>query len=315
MKRSELGRIEKFRIRQQCKSDISRKLLRNFETGEPIKNPSSPEKMISPFIELELGQYIVKRERFMGHTKCPAWILTEEGRRERVRFRSFRDATAQIDQNIRQAEFDIQVKRQQYLSNVQLLQIARDGCRTQKTRHIDVYYKMKQNALHEKFFCETMNVCERIVQLLSEKIRLISIINAQIDMVKARCFLRIRYYCTQVCGANDALKSLYFTENDLLCACGEYSKSGDHTRMLEDATAKYEALSQILSTADASADKEKTEDQDNDDPLSVAGAAIWMADNILFGSLNKSAGGRIVGNKSSADRGSKLPDPGSREDS
>lgn len=313
MKRLELGWFEKREIRQQCESDISRKLLRNFETGEPIKNLSSPENMISPFIELELGQYMVKRERFMGHTKCPAWILTEEGRRERVRFRSFRDAIAQIDQNICQAEFDIQVKRQQYSSNVQMLQVARDGCRTQKTRHIDVYYKMKQNALHEKFFCEAMNVCERIVQLLSEKIRLISIINAQIDMVKARCFLRIRYYC-QVCAANDALKLLYFTENDLLRACGEDSKSGDHTRMLEDATAKYEALSQILSTADASADKEKAKDQDDDDLLSVAGAAIWMADNILFGSLNKSAGDRIVGNKSGADRGSTLPNLGSRED-
>lgn len=199
MKRLELGWIEKRKIRRQCEADISRKLLRNFETGEPIKDPSSPEKMISPFIELELGKYMVKRERVMGHTKCLAWILTEEGQRERVRFRSFRDATAQIDQNIRQAEFDVQVKRRQYLNNVQLLQIARDGCRTQKTRHIDVYYKMKQNALHEKFFCEIMNVCERIVQLLSEEIRLISITNAQIDMVKARCFLRIRYYCTQVC--------------------------------------------------------------------------------------------------------------------
>lgn len=314
MKRLELGWIEKRKIRRQCESDISRKLLRNFETGEPIKDPSSPEKMISPFIELELGKYMVKRERFMGHTKCLAWILTEEGQRKRVRFRSFRDATAQIDQNIRQAEFDIQVKKRQYLNNVQLLQIVRDGCRTQKTRHIDVYYKMKQNALHEKFFCEIMNVCERIVQLLSEKIRLINITNAQIDMVKVRCFLRIRYYCTQVCATNDALKALYFTENDLLRACGEDSQSGDHTRILEDATAKYEALSQILSTADASADKEKTEDQDDDDSLSIAGAAIWMADNILFGSLDKSTGGRFAENKPGADRDSTLPTPGSRED-
>ena len=66
MKRLELGWIEKCEIRRQCESDISRKLLRNFETGEPIKNPSLPEEMISPFIELELGQYMVKRERAMN---------------------------------------------------------------------------------------------------------------------------------------------------------------------------------------------------------------------------------------------------------
>lgn len=314
MKRLELGWIEKFRIRRQCKSDVSRKLLRNFETGEPIKAPASPEKMISPFMELELGQYIAKRERFMGHTKCSAWIFTEKGRPKRIRFRSFRDAVTQIDQNIHQAEFDIQVKKKQYLNNVQLLQIARDGCRTQKTRHIDVYYKMKQIALHEKFFCETMNVCEQILQLLTEKIRLINIINTQIDMVKARCFLRIRYYCTQVCAASDALMSLYFTENDLLCACGEDSKSGDHTRMMDDVTAKYEALSQILSTANTSAAEEKTEDQDDDDSLSVVGAAVWMADNILFGLLDKSAGDKVIGNKPGADRGSTLSAPDSRED-
>ncbi len=237
---------------------------------------------ISPFIQAETSRYAAKKEQLLRKKACFAWVVDEDGRRAHRLFRSFWDAITQIEKSIRQEKFGILRKREEYLKEAKRYREARDGCDDKTMRHIEVYYKMQQDSLYERFYRETMEACEAQVRLYSEKLRLIHQVNNRIEMEKAQSLRRLRYYYSCACERTTNLDGFYKPEQKIEEYNDGDNPPADYTGLLIETEQEYNKISKILDEVKVNTAEERSKPTSAETALSSASAALWMAECLGF---------------------------------
>ncbi len=257
MGHDELNILEKMYIYIRCCQDI--KAGRNSgvktDTGNLTSagsgafkafNKTNDEKMvISPFISTELSHLIAKKNQMLENKWCRYKYKTDSNAISRD-IKKFPDAVAIIDDMIRKLEGEISCIDEEHAATIAQLQKKYNSNIAGKAYHLAKANIRAAHARGEQLRKEKQEIYERLLFLLSEKIRLINYIDARIDVIKAWRFLRIRHYYGLACSKEHKLPIYVYSEEDFSEICGE-NLSEEYTGKLEDTEKKYCDIKDSLS--------------------------------------------------------------------
>lgn len=246
MKSTGLNFCEKIHLYFRCKKDVLQGLFRDFNTGEPIVEGVSSKKAISPFFILELSQFIAVKDRMLGKKIC---FLRFHSKNNHIyiRIKRFPNAMALIDDRMKELQGSIELLTRKHHDSIDELQEKyRHSMQVGATHIAQLYVNEAQQKL-EEFQDNVKKRYETMIFLAGEKIRLINILNAKINIMKSWRFLRIRYYYSRACASSVNLPIYNYSEEEFSDICTQ-NLNAEFTGLLEDAKAEYDRVVKAIST-------------------------------------------------------------------
>ena len=268
MGRVELNFFEKMYIYSHCCRDIKNNKFSGVKIGELARNKYFAEnadnlfsddeytinvfdktideiKVISPFIITELSYLIAKKNQLLEKKWCVYKLITNNNTIY-YRMKKFPDAIAEIDDIIRKLESDISCINEEYKASIAELQEKYNSNIAREDYHLANANVKIAHTKKGQFRIKKQAVYEHIIFLLSEKIRLINIIDSRINIVKDWRFLRIRHYYGLACNKEHKLPLLVYSEKDFSWICGE-PLGDDYTGKLDATENKYNKIKNEIS--------------------------------------------------------------------
>lgn len=299
MKRIELNFFEKIYIYFRCCRDIKNKKFSYIKTGDLVRNRYSVEnannlfsddkynfnvfdktKVISPFVIIELSHLIAKKNQLLEKKWCVYKLITNKNKIY-YRMKKFPDAIAEIDDIIRKLESDISCINEEYEASIAELQKKYNSNIARGDYHLaNANVKIAHTKIGQ-FRIKKQAVCEHIIFLLSEKIRLINIIDSRINIIKDWRFLRIRHYYGLACNKEHKLPLFVYSEDDFSRICGD-PLGDDYTGKLDATENKYNDIMNDISYLNEIVIKEIEDISDDDSCMNEADDVNYSdnADNI-----------------------------------
>lgn len=220
-------------------------------------------KVISPFIIIELSQLIAKKNQILAK-KCCMYKYKTNSSATYHRIKRFPNAIAAIDSAVRELEGNIGCLDAGYTAFIAELQEKYDSNIANKAYQLAKANVRAAHTKREQLRREKQTVYEQIIFLLSEKIRLIHIVNARIDAIRDWKLLRIRYYYGLACNREHRFPIYVYSEKDLSEICRE-SLWGDYSGILIGAEGKYKEIMGSISCPNEITIKESEEMSDDAD--------------------------------------------------
>lgn len=216
MKNNNLSIFERIYINLRCRKDLDAKCFCDFNTGTCLmrsrylqvrenadlstddindqhkETNKSTVLVVSPFITAELSQLIAKRDKMLGKKICIIRYYKNSDIRHKIC--RFPDAIAFIDDQIRVLEGDIACLDAEYREIISVFQERYERNIEHGDMRLASACVKGVHAKRDKYESEKKLRYDKLIMLVSEKIRIINVVNARIDVYKAWRFSRIRYY-------------------------------------------------------------------------------------------------------------------------
>lgn len=279
MERVRLRLVERVYIYIRCRRDFISKKFRDMESRMPVsrqfyfnndkveKSDSQREKsqkmrgselyladynyrqddypkVISPFVITELSHLIAKKNQIL--TKKICCLKYKNSNRLQHKIKRFPNAIAEIEDMIRVLEAGIDSLDEEYSAAIDLLQKKYNSNKTRGEVRLAEACIKDARTKQEKLRVEKKKKYETIIALVSEKQRLITIINAHIEAVKAQYFLRIRHYYGVACNISSRFPVFVYSEEDFSSISHE-EFNGDYTGKFEETVKKYSDIKKAMS--------------------------------------------------------------------
>lgn len=214
----ELGILEKLMIIMHCKRDLRRERFEEFTYG--YDSATKAKFFVSPFITTELAFFVARRSKILGKLYV---TVNTTGKKTLLGFRFLRfpNAVCRIDELIAETEWSICGSTARYDDMIKDLLLQRERFLEHQALHhaqlcldqIDTVRSEKQNKIQ--------GLQKKLLVFVSEKVRIISIVNTKINLYKTRCILRIQYYYGYACAHSDKLPVMMYSQENLEAICGK----------------------------------------------------------------------------------------------
>lgn len=197
------------------------------------------DTIVSPFITMELEYFFAKRDGLLGRNLCLVNLQTESFLK-RYRFMSFPRAMARIDEQISLTEHRIKQSREMYEVETCFLHKEQDAYRKCQALHHAQIKVLQEDELHKKHVDDMFKLYGQCKILINEKIRIINVLNAKINLCRTWRYLRISYYYSHLCGC--LKRHVYpYAWTDFKKLCREPLET-DHTKLSIAAKQKIEDI-------------------------------------------------------------------------
>ena len=264
----ELNFFEKIYIYFRCCRDVKNKKFSDVKIGkfardrysvENVNSLSSDDeynlnvfdktvdeiKVISPFVITELSHFIAKKNQLLEKKWCVYKLITNNNTIY-YRMKKFPDAIAEIDDIIRKLEGDISCIDEEYEASIAELQEKYNSNIARGDYHLANANVKIAHTKKGQIRIKKQPIYEQLIFLLSEKIRLINIMDSRINIIKDWRFLRIRHYYGLACNKEHKLPLLVYSEDDFSRICGE-PLGDDYTGKLDATENKYNGIKNDIS--------------------------------------------------------------------
>lgn len=248
MSHVKLNVFEKVYIFFMAKSDIKDGKFSAISSERETGRTAEKIKAAFPFITIELSHLMARKNQMLAGKRC-TYKYKRNIKTVKNKFKKFPDAIAEIDDMVRKRESDICCIDEEYAAFIDELQEKYNSYVARKEYHLAKANVRAAHKRREALRVKKQAVYEELIFLLSEKIRLIDVINSRIDTAKEWRFLRIRYYYGLVCNKVHGLPAFIYLEKDFSELCGE-SLSDDYTGKLSDTEKKYNDIKNSISYPD-----------------------------------------------------------------
>ena len=241
MRNINLGFFEKIYINLRCRKDWKNKRFCDFYTGLSLSrsrfsrfrtngelateatdihysddhdkdSSESTILVVSPFVTAELGQFIAKRDNILAKKLCVIKYSKDNTIQHKIL--KFPDAIAFLDDQIRIVEGDIACLEAEYQATISSFQEKYDYNIVHGDARLATASIKGAHVRRDKYRAAKKLKYDALIMLLSEKIRIINVVNAHINVFKTWRFSRIRYYYSLACTWTMRLPVSVYSDTD-----------------------------------------------------------------------------------------------------
>ena len=278
MRNINLGFFEKIYIYLRCRKDWKNERFCNLYTGlslsrselatkgtnihysdvHDIESEESKILVVSPFVTAELGQLIAKRDNILAKKIC----VVNYNRNNNVRHKILRfpDAIAFLDDQIRIIEGDIACLEAEYQATISSFQEKYDYNIVHGDVRLATASIKGAQVRRDRYRAAKKIKYDALIMLISEKIRIISVINARINVFKTWRFSRTRYYYSLACTLNKGLPVLVYSDTDFDVIAKQKFEQ-EYTGEFESSKRKFDQLKQEIEFPDEDTIIEKSPEE------------------------------------------------------
>lgn len=267
MKNINLSVLEKLYIYLRCRKDLKNNRFCDIKTGTPFyqngysrfekgNKTSYPHSfqekeegnatilVVSPFVTTELSQLIAKKDKILAKRICV--IKYKKNYKVAHKICKFPDALAFLDDQIRTIEGEIACLDAEYKAVVSDFQEKYDNYVSWKKNKLADACVKEVYARRDEHKSEKKSRFEDLILLLSEKIRIIEVVNARINAFKVWRFSRIRYYYG-IASARSIKLPVFVYSNEELSTVAKQDFDMEYSGELENAKKRFEELVSAIS--------------------------------------------------------------------
>ena len=160
--------------------------------------------LYSPFVGGELSRFNAERDRRLGRRTVHIWLYSRNHRKRR-RWTSFSNGLAQIDDQVNGYKLKINLMADRYSADLAELDRRRKHYEQTGELHMVQMCVNRAQALRSSYAEQTNDYYIGIMELLGQKLILLSDMEGRIRAKRAKRYRRIRYYVERVCTLRPAL--------------------------------------------------------------------------------------------------------------
>lgn len=211
----DLSLLEKFLINCRAKKDVKRQTVERvvFLEKERALRKAVPDgadpnalnsSLYSPFVTDELSRFNKERDRRLERKRVHIWLYTKH-HWKRHHWTRLQKGLMQIESQVVGYKLKINLLADQYSADLAELDRRRKHYEQTNELHMVQMCVNRAQVLRSAYAAETNDLYVGIVELLGQKLILLSDMDGRIRDKRARRYRRIRYYMGQVCTLRPAL--------------------------------------------------------------------------------------------------------------
>ena len=212
---NDLGLLEMLLIDLRASRDVKRQTVERvvfMERGGPLRKavPDGADpnalnsSLYSPFVGGELSRFNAERDRKLGRKRVHIWLY-DRNRWKRHRWVPFSKGMPQIDNQVNSYKLKINQLADRYSADLAELDRRRKHYEQTGELHMVQMCVNRAQALRSAYAGETDDYYMGIMELLGQKLILLSDMEGRLRVRRAKRYRRIRYYVGRVCSVRPSL--------------------------------------------------------------------------------------------------------------
>ena len=242
-----LNIFEMLRLSHRANRDVKADVFRTFHINDPVTGQLD-QFVISGFITYDLGRFERERTCLEVKKRCRFWTPSPNLRRKRRRRLPVAHALGQIDSAYARIQIRIHQAYNRYNKAVTILAEQTALYAKDNAPHYAQLCHNKSAAVRDELEKDTRRLYELSVDLLNQKIEILTKLMSKSELARARCISRVRYYYGCAAARDPKIPVQFLSDERLSAVANLAVLDPKYYRQLKDA---YELLGQVTRDVDA----------------------------------------------------------------
>lgn len=209
-----LNFFEKLHLRWRARRDVRMDLFRDYAVEDPVTGQAD-HFVISNFITYEVGCYEQKRTHMHTGKRYLFWTPLVKQRLRRYRLQSLKNTMAELNSAVSSVQAQIHLAYAEYNKTMDILSEQTDQYTEDNAPHYVRACYNKSVEARTRFQKTTKRLYSRAIELLNQKIRILTRLSTHVDGTRARYFQRIRFYYERASALEPKLPVQYLGDDRL----------------------------------------------------------------------------------------------------